>query len=717
MVQDGTAFTTTGLETYFQSKRAGQDAQLTFRLVEFIEATRESLDCAIYDLRHPEVLAALVRVASSGKRLRIAFDASKERTGGLMADPKPSGTEQALETAGLIGHATPVHHGRHLMHNKFLVRDGTDVWTGSANFTTGGLELQDNNCLAIASPDLAARYTAAFEALTGGESQSSPSGGSVTVGAATFTPYFAPSAGEGIEQTVVGALRGARRVRVLAFLISDPNILQALAALGEDPRFDIRGVYDPHGMQDVLRYSQQDPSLFWFMHDPRFVAAPSHAFDAAHEQDFMHNKTLIVDDRLVITGSYNFSENAEANAENLLAIESAEVAAAYTTYFDALHTVYGDAHPVGAGATAGVAPSHTHAMEGSSLAEIEIPVGPHAHVLLRPGRDHTLADKLTHATSHAQFRGENEVGRTEHLVVFSDGSSESDAAARAVLASAEADYAAVQDWFGGIGLPAGQQGDDQTVPRTATPIQVLMDPQAGGAYHFGCNATDLYIEPSPKLASGFMVAELVEVFEAAAGNGWDCGHANGEALSRALAAERNPELVADLLQTEQAWWANGHGDYISNNDATDRDENSNGCGTLFLNYMHSQLGFSWRQIATTGGSSLGACYQKLSGQDPASGFADFVSHLSTLDRGGQLELPASGNPFPIGATAQPQPAPATPPAPSVPEPSAPPPEPAVPEPVVAGGASRHTGWLAVLVLVLLLVLVGLMLVTGRIHLG
>jgi hypothetical protein len=285
------------------------------------------------------------------------------------------------------------------------------------------------------------------------------------------------------------------------------------------------------------------------------------------------------------------------------------------------------------------------------LAEFER--GPRAHVLLPHGRDKSLVDILTYAGSRQRFGGETEVGRTAHMIVYTDGSAEGTASAKAVLASAEANYAVVQDWFGGINLPPGQEGDDQTVPRTALPIQVLIDPQAGGAYHFGCDATDLYIAPDPQLASGFMVAELVEVFEAAANTGWDCGHANGESLSRALAGDRTPALVADLLQTEQTWWADGHADFITNNAADDRNEDSNGGGTLFLYYLHSQLGFSWRQISTTGGSSLGACYQKLTGNDPAQGFRDFVSLLSTRDQGGQLQLPQSGNPFPIGGGAQP----------------------------------------------------------------
>jgi hypothetical protein len=334
--------------------------------------------------------------------------------------------------------------------------------------------------------------------------------------------------------------------------------------------------------------------------------------------------------------------------------------------------------------------------------------GPRAHVLIARSGSAANANRLRHATSRQQFRGETEVGRTAHLIVYTDGSPAGDASARAVLASAEADYAAVADWFGNIALPAGQPGDDQTTPRTAEPIQVLMDAQAGGAYHFGCDATDLYIEPDPKLATGFMVAELVEVFEAAAANGWDCGHANGEGLSRALAGDRNPALVADLLQTEQAWWANGHHDYIATNAADDRDENSNGCNTLFLYYLHTQLGYSWRQICTTGGSSLGDTYQKLSGRDAGTGFNDFVTLLGALDQGGQLNLPASGNPFPLSGA--PGTAPSAPPTSAPAAPDAP--APSAGDVAVATGGGGGMLWTALGALVVIAIVVGILFALG-----
>ena len=279
--------------------------------------------------------------------------------------------------------------------------------------------------------------------------------------------------------------------------------------------------------------------------------------------------------------------------------------------------------------------------------------GPRAHVLAYRGRGSIPAESLSHTRSRAVFHGQTEFGRTANLIVYTDGTANGNATAQAVMNSGEADFQATQAWFGGISLPAGQQGDDQSTPRTALPVQVLMDGQAGGAYHFGCDATDLYCEPDPNLGTGFMVAELVEVFEAAISNGWQCGKTNGEALSRVLATERNANIAQLQVQTGQAWWANGRQDFVTSNNATDQDENSNGCGPLFLYYLHSQLGYDWRTITTTGGATLGETYQKLTGNSPAQGFQDFLGRLATLDSGGSLQLPQNGNPFPIGATSQP----------------------------------------------------------------
>jgi phosphatidylserine/phosphatidylglycerophosphate/cardiolipin synthase-like enzyme len=346
----GSQVSVDGISFFFQSQRAGWNAELSKNLVQFINGTKSSLDCAIYDLRDPTVLDALKNQNQRGRKLRIAYDAGKVQPGSTTVDPKPSGTDQALKSRGLDSVATPVHEiGGNLMHDKFLVRDGSSLWTGSANFTIGGLQLQDNNCLSIDAPKIAASHEHIFQDLLssahqhpipGGTAPSSQSAGAVKFGGTSIVPYFAPSAGEGVETAVASALKDSKRVRVLVFLISDPGILQALSNF-QSASSDIRGVYDPNGMRDATRGSGKDPALFWFLNDKRFVPAPSKAFNPKGEQDFMHNKVMILDDSKVITGSYNFSEHAETNDENLMMIDSPKVAQAYTAYFNALYAKYG----------------------------------------------------------------------------------------------------------------------------------------------------------------------------------------------------------------------------------------------------------------------------------------------------------------------------------------------------------------------------------------
>lgn len=257
-----------------------------------------------------------------------------------------------------------------------------------------------------------------------------------------------------------------------------------------------------------------------------------------------------------------------------------------------------------------------------------------ARVFTRPGTVIAKAALDAHRHRHPALVGQTQAGQTQNFVIFSDGTPSGDAAAQAMLNSCEADFAATQTWFGGLTPPN-------------LPMYVYADPNAGGAYHMTCAGTDIHVLSDPNLAPGFLTAEIVEVFEAAINNGWDCGVTNGESLSRVLAFDRHPEIAGDFNQTEQDWWASGHPDHVNDNSSGDTDQIANGCGDLFLYYLHSQLTFDWGTISTTGGQTLGACYQTLTSYDPQQGFSDFVNALSTIDQGGTLALPASGNPFPV----------------------------------------------------------------------
>lgn len=58
---------------------------------------------------------------------------------------------------------------------------------------------------------------------------------------------------------------------------------------------------------------------------------------------FLHHKVIIVDERIVITGSMNYSTNAEENNdENVIIIDNAEIARLYLQEFERVWNLAND---------------------------------------------------------------------------------------------------------------------------------------------------------------------------------------------------------------------------------------------------------------------------------------------------------------------------------------------------------------------------------------
>src|SRR5690242_5498172 len=146
-------------------QQGGQPAaEVAALLAEFLAGARSSLHLAIYDFRLGDVLAepvvrALRERAAAGVEVRIAYDAGKPHTAfpNPAADPAPPGTAAFVKTLGgvqarAITGGDP--HQPRLMHHKYVIRDGTALWTGSSNFTDDSWTLQENNLLRIDSPEL-----------------------------------------------------------------------------------------------------------------------------------------------------------------------------------------------------------------------------------------------------------------------------------------------------------------------------------------------------------------------------------------------------------------------------------------------------------------------------------------------------------------------------------------------------------------------------------
>lgn len=123
--------------------------------------------------------------------------------------------------------------------------------------------------------------------------------------------------GEPCASRIAEAIATARsEIRVQAYGFSATPILNALAA-ARAQGVDVAVILD---RSDALRLCERAGALL--------AAGVPVWID--HLRGIAHNKVIVIDRRLVIGGSYNFTDSAERrNAENVTFIESAPVAARF----------------------------------------------------------------------------------------------------------------------------------------------------------------------------------------------------------------------------------------------------------------------------------------------------------------------------------------------------------------------------------------------------
>src|SRR3954453_18621822 len=141
----------------------GHIAQL---VAAFIDETRRSLDLAQYDFALGEENARIVgdavrRAAERGVVMRFASNADPATPIPVPPPPEPD----ALLIATLPVEARAIPGVPDLMHHKFLIRDGRDVWTGSLNWTDDSWTRQENVIAVVHDEPLATAFVLDFEQL------------------------------------------------------------------------------------------------------------------------------------------------------------------------------------------------------------------------------------------------------------------------------------------------------------------------------------------------------------------------------------------------------------------------------------------------------------------------------------------------------------------------------------------------------------------------
>ena len=157
--------------------------------------------------------------------------------------------------------------------------------------------------------------------------------------------YFSPKGG--CTAALVNELASARReVLVQAYSFSSPEIANALIAAAKRR---VRVVILLDRSNEAESYSQLSDLE---KHGLKVLIDSSHAI--------AHNKLVVIDSRTVITGSFNFTRQAEhENAENMLILrDHRELATRYRANFQ---SHFDHCHPPSSGK-----PAHVHSRRAAS---------------------------------------------------------------------------------------------------------------------------------------------------------------------------------------------------------------------------------------------------------------------------------------------------------------------------------------------------------------
>src|SRR5271166_5559541 len=224
----------------------------------------------------------------------------------------------------------------------------------------------------------------------------------------------------------------------------------------------------------------------------------------------------------------------------------------------------------------------------------------------------------------------------------------------AVIAACEGDYNLMSGWFGG-GV-------------SVTGMSVQVTTQSNGASWSGSpssttiqlNAQGASYSSNPAYLRYLLIAEVVEIFMLAQNIGWFQGGnegSKGEGLSRFLSGQFLVEkgflgvgmdadyAVADL------WLNSSRQDFVNNAPDDNGDDATNGCTTLFIYYLFSQLGYTINQIVAAGSSTLAAVYKKLTGDaaDPFPLFNSIVELWFPSRTSSAVAGPNFDDPWPLAA--------------------------------------------------------------------
>lgn len=345
------------IEAYVGPQELGGADDLEAVIVDFVEGAKETLDVAVQELDSIPIAQALLDARWRGVNIDVYLEQDYLRST-LRAKPEPPKAQpgetpdEALRRTQWRRDEDDLHRGSTLARNRWiltaLLRNGVEVrgdfnpaifhqkfilrdyrgrarktsalLTGSANFTLTDTHRNLNNVFVFRDAHVCRQYRAEVEQLARGEFGRGRHGdvpatyglGGVPV-KILFAPDHTPEL-EFMKQMLKVKEQGEIWFAVFTFAGSSgiDDTMLALARGG----VKLRGVLDP------AQARQKWAAPAWLRHENIELRIPRREGVFAGLRK-VHHKLMVIDDRIVVAGSFNYTQPAnDYNDENLFVVGS-----------------------------------------------------------------------------------------------------------------------------------------------------------------------------------------------------------------------------------------------------------------------------------------------------------------------------------------------------------------------------------------------------------
>jgi phosphatidylserine/phosphatidylglycerophosphate/cardiolipin synthase-like enzyme len=309
-------------QIYFTTPTCPPEEQRKGGIDELIAAdllrAQTQVDIAAFDLDAEPIVAALMALNERGVAVHIVTDTDNadlssirrlRRNGLSVVEDKRSG----------------------LMHNKFIIIDNRYLWTGAMNFTSNDVYCNNNNLVRFDAPALAANYRAEMDEmyndrLFGPDSPDTTPQEQLFIQGVEVDNYFSPERELELINVIARTVtRAEQEILFMAFSFTNEEIGEAMLGRA-DAGVTVRGIFEKTGSDTASSY-------YGLM---RNAGLTNVQVRLDGNSRLLHHKVIIVDQQIVIFGSFNFSASANrTNDENLLIVHDPTFAGYFVKEFEA----------------------------------------------------------------------------------------------------------------------------------------------------------------------------------------------------------------------------------------------------------------------------------------------------------------------------------------------------------------------------------------------